>query len=274
MKLIRLNHDQYARWRSNRMCLVTSEGEFVRYASETESASAETARRRGTIVRVRDGGRLLDFTTDREVMKRLLVKDHGSCRIQLFNGKTLAQVHDPNVSRLSAVAPKETNVTSPEYCQCAKWGGRQAGKHHPACSYNKIAPPEQRGYPKEDIIEAEEIVLEEAPKADPTDGYVPSPEECACHGWAKPGDSDPNLHHPTCSWFDPWNLRADGEHGLYDADGTYRRPASHAEVKAAKARQEIGESPIITIAGDDYVVLKMEESVMEAADHGISAPAD
>lgn len=272
MKIVRLNHEQYRRWRSNHMALVNPAGDFVRYTTEAESDAAETARKRGTIVKVRDKGIELSFTTDRDVLKNELLKRYGSCRIQLFNGHFIGQVLDPNLSRLSAPAPSVETLVSPEHCLCAKWGGRQPGKHHPACRNNKLAPPEQRGYPKEQIIdaapEAPAVLEQTSPENAASNEFVPSPEECTCREWAKPGDSDPNLHHPTCQFFDPWNLRESGDYGLCDMDGNYRRPAVTDEVRAAELSMEKNGTPIITINGEEYLVIKAEE---EPVSDGLSS---
>ncbi len=266
MKIVSLNHSQYRRWRSNRMALVDSQGDFVRYATEGEADAAETARKRGTVVKVREGDRELSFTTDRDVLKQELLRQYGSCRIQLFNRHTVAMVHDPNTSRLSAPAPADASRVSPEHCQCAKWGGRQPGKHHPACQYNKLAPPEQQGHPRTQVIDAEVVVaVPEAETPAAPGGFIPAPEECACRDWAKPGDSDPNLHHPTCEWFDAWNLRGVKGWGLYDLNGDYRRPASTEEVTAARESAEANGTPVVTIDGLEYVVLEEESASVDTA---------
>lgn len=274
MKIVRLNHSQYARFRSNRMALITLEGEFVRFATEDEAASFEVARRRGTVTKVREKytdpedqvvERILVFTTDREVLKKELLALHGSCRVMLFNGKQLFDVRDPNVSRISPPPKPEVHHITPERCQCAKWGGRQAGKHHPACQFNKLAPPEFQGHPREQILDAVELPVE-APKPSSLE-YVPAPEECECRDWAKGGDSDPNLHHPTCQWFDAWNLRASGEMVLCDIDGTYRRPATTDEVAESEKNKGERGAPFVTIDKSDFIVLPRAD-VLSAADAG------
>lgn len=267
MKTVALNHAQYSRWRSNRMALVDDTGAFIRYATDGEADAAETARKRGTVVKVRDKGRELSFTTDRDVLKQELLREYGvSVRIQLFNRHTVGTVHHPDTSRLSAPAPTDMRNISPEHCQCAKWGGRQAGKHHPACQFNKTAAPEHQGHPKQEVIDAEVVVIvPESERPGPGSEFVPSPEECVCRDWAKPGDSDPNLHHPTCQFFDSWNQRASGGYGLHDIDGTYRRPATTDEVEAATRCLAESGTPIVKVNGEDFVVLERENGLPPSA---------
>lgn len=260
MKLVKLNREQYARWRGNRPVLVNHEGFFVRYATEAEGLAAHRARLRGGVVKVREGDIELSFSSDRELMKKDILERNGACRVSLFNGKILCVIRDPNAPKGVARDDKKVHV-SPERCTCANWGGRQAGKHHPTCKYNRQAPPEQRGFPAEEFIEADAADVEETKKrvaqellGETDNDFIPSPQECSCIDWPKPVGADPHLHHPTCRWFGDWNRMADSSMMLCDMQNRELRPASVEEAREAEVSMAETGAPLIQIVGQTYFV--------------------
>lgn len=271
MKNYRITREEYHRWRENRPILVDSDGRFARYATDNEIAAENKARQRGGIVKVRDGERTLSFSSDRELLKKELLEKHGECKVQLFNGKYLAAIHDPN----RAPAPKiEDKIQiSPERCQCAKWTGRQPGRHHPICYHNQFAPPEQQGFATEQVIETSVIDVEEmktkAPETTPI-GFVPSPEECQCRSWPKPPSADSSSHHPTCQWFDRWLMRLDPVAMLQGLDGKVYRPASIEEVQRAEENAKTQGAMLLVISGQTYLVVKNDVEVTMESNSGVS----
>ncbi len=262
MKKVRINHEQYARWRNNRGVLVNDQGAFVRYATEAETDAEFRAQKRGVVVKVLHEGQKLSFSTDRELLKKELLAKHGPCRLAMFNNVILSTITD-GTPRVSAKPPEGKTQVSPEHCSCASWGGRQAGRHHPTCQYNRHALPEHQGFAPEQVIETipadvealNKKVREDTP-ATMHQAFIPSPEECNCRSWAKPGNSNPNLHHPTCEHFDAWNLRAHPSMMLCHADGTEIRPATTEEVETAERNRQARGVPSVVYDRAEYYVLE------------------
>ena len=270
MKNYRITRDEYYRWRENRPILVDTDGRFVRYATDNEIAAEFKSRQRGGIVKVKENDKLLSFSSDRELLKKEILAKHGECKVQLFNGKYLAAIHDPNKKPTPRV--EEKIQISPERCQCANWTGRQAGRHHPVCYHNQFAPPEQQGFAAEQVLEASPTDVEEMKAKTPetTSDFVPTPEECQCRSWPKPPSADTTSHHPTCQWFDRWNMRLDPVAMLQGMDGRVYRPASTEEVKQARENAEARGTPIVTISGQTYLVVKNDVTVIMEPDSGVS----
>lgn len=171
-KVVRLKGHEQREWNANLSILVNTEtGVIVRPITAKESmtmfqVSRQVARTRqalttetpeeGSKVEARieelhGGGVMVRFYIDdmivvggREAMKSRILAEHGECILYRTNNKFLCAVRDPNLTRPNAVEANRS-TPHPDHCACAKWAGRQQGRHHPVCQHNQHAPPEERG---------------------------------------------------------------------------------------------------------------------------------
>lgn len=227
-----------------------------------------------------DGHRVV---TGRQVMAAEMLAEHGECQLRGPNGVIIKVVRDPGIHR-PTFAESQQIAPRPEHCPCKTWGRPHPGTHYPTCSWNRLAPPDERA-PSSDIPEDEIRILptealaglSRRPIASPATSPVaarvaPSvvtqpppldaPESCrnGCLEWATPkGFPIPaGQHHPTCHFAKAWAIQTTRQAVRLLVDlrtGESVRHATDEEIGQAEVAAQKTGSPLIHIDDVPYAVL-------------------
>lgn len=282
----RLTKEQTREWRTNQGMLVhTPEdgpSEVVRAATAEEvnasfehlkyiQAQPPERRKKMEPFAVLVDGKKCNIISIREVLQAEILEHQGKGQdvvLRSNNGRTIRVLRANPDAQVAAVAqtPGGVPVPQPDNCVCAKWAGREPGKHHFICVNNKHAPPEQQGTEQvvgaiataQGMVDHKTLLGSrvEPPKREEV-LEPPEPAECECANWAKPESARQDSHHPVCKWKTRWETKMrKGKHWfIKDVEtGQIKRGATEEEVLLSERALELDGAPLINIDGKEYAV--------------------
>lgn len=267
----------------NHYVLVTMAGETKRPATPSEVEQLEIARARRQELRIEVDGVECQFVQSRDIIAKNMFAKFGECQLRAVNGRILRTIRDPKLAR-PAYSDGVRVAPPPANCECRDWGELHPGRHHPVCSWNKIAPKTERAardassVPTPLVMKASEVpsvkpaatgvpVSPATFSAPAPKQAVPTPEACICREWARNDGDDLEGHHKICQYHDQWEIERSatlselptGPFYLFDINTMQKlREATLDEFEAAQRQER--ESGNATVTVGDQICLVASES--------------
>lgn len=87
------------------------------------------------------------YVQGREIIEKRILAKFGECSLKSPNGKTIKVIRDPNINR-PTFAESQRSAPAPERCSCHGFKDNpDPTRHHIACQWNALAPPNERAIP-------------------------------------------------------------------------------------------------------------------------------